>query len=347
MKLFRSIALSLLAVAGIQAASPCSRVVFLGDSTTNYVMVGRTLDWRTPIPTNIYVYPQGIEKQSMPSGAMLTWTSKYGSVIAVGYDGGVTEGMNEAGLVVNGLFCKGTIYKEAIGDSNMPVMSLSMFISYFLDNFATVDEVSSWLADNQFAIFGKTFDGGTVSTLHWAMTDKTGMTLLMEYENGNLNLYKSRDLQVLTNDPPMHQMQAIDKYWEGIGGANMLPGTVKSADRFVRASFFIKHVPDNVGYDDAIGSLASIMGTVSVPYGYEIQGEPNVSSTQWRSISDATGLKYYFKFADSLSTFWVDLGHLMLTPGAPVLKLDTSKHADFSGCINHLLKKSSGFTPMW
>lgn len=347
MKLFRSIALSLLAVAGIQAASPCSRVVFLGDSTTNYVMVGRTLDWRTPIPTNIYVYPQGIEKQSMPSGAMLTWTSKYGSVIAVGYDGGVTEGMNEAGLVVNGLFCKGTIYKEAIGDSNMPVMSLSMFISYFLDNFATVDEVSSWLADNQFAIFGKTFDGGTVSTLHWAMTDKTGMTLLMEYENGNLNLYKSRDLQVLTNDPPMHQMQAIDKYWEGIGGANMLPGTVKSADRFVRASFFIKHVPDNVGYDDSIGSLASIMGTVSVPYGYEIQGEPNVSSTQWRSISDATGLKYYFKFADSLSTFWVDLGHLMLTPGAPVLKLDTSKHADFSGCINHLLKKSSGFTPMW
>ena len=53
----------------------CSRVVFLGDSITNYVMVGRTLDWRTPIPTNIYVYPAGIKKQSMPSGPMLTWTS--------------------------------------------------------------------------------------------------------------------------------------------------------------------------------------------------------------------------------------------------------------------------------
>lgn len=347
MKLFKFITLSAVALLGFQTASPCSRVVFLGDSTTNYVMVGRTLDWRTPIPTNLYVYPRGVQKQSMPSGPMLTWTSQYGSVVAVGYDGGVTEGMNEAGLVVNGLFCKGTIYKEAIGNNNMPVMSLSMFVSYFLDNFATVGEVSAWLAENQFAIFGKTFDGGTVSTLHWAMTDRSGETLVLEYVDGNLNLYKSRDLQVMTNDPDMPQMQAIEKYWQGVGGVNMLPGTVRSADRFVRASFFIKHVPTNVGYDAALGSLASIMGTVSVPYGYEIEGEPNVSSTQWRSISDATGAKYYFKFADSLSTFWIDLGHLMLTPGAPILKLDTSSHADFSGCVNRLLKKSPGFTPMW
>lgn len=347
MKLFKLIALSAVALMGIQTASPCSRVVFLGDSTTNYVMVGRTLDWRTPIPTNLYVYPRGVEKQSMPSGPMLTWTSQYGSVVAVGYDGGVTEGMNEAGLVVNGLFCKGTIYKEAIGNNDMPVMSLSMFVGYFLDNFATVGEVSAWLADNQFAIFGKTFDGGTASTLHWAMTDKSGETLVLEYVDGNLNLYKSRDLQVMTNDPPMPQMQAIDKYWQGVGGVNMLPGTVRSADRFVRASFFIKHVPDNVGYDAALGSLASIMGTVSVPYGYEIVGEPNVSSTQWRSIADSPGGKYYFKFADSLSTFWVDLSRMMLNPGAPILKLDTSKHTDFSGCVNHLFKKSAGFTPMW
>ena len=45
---------------------------------------------------------------------------------------------------------------------------------------------------------------------------------------------------------------------------------------------------------------------------------------------------------------WVMLFHASgLEPGAPILKLDTSKHADFSGCVNHLLKKSPGFTPMW
>ncbi len=339
------------AAAGFTApkAEACSRVVYLGDDN-KIILVGRTLDWRTPIPTNLYVYPRGMQKQSMPTGPMLKWTSKYGSVLAVGYDGGVTEGMNEEGLVMNGLFCKGSVYKEAVGpDDTTPVMSLAVLVSYFLDNFATVDEAEAWLKSNQFNIFGKTFDGGTVSLLHWALTDKTGNTLLMEYDGGDLRLFKGRELQVLTNDPQHDAMEAINNYWKGVNGVNMLPGTVRSADRFVRASFFINHVPTNFEYPEAWGSLNSIMGNVTVPYGYEIEGEPNVSSTQWTSIADLTGGKYYFRFANNQSAFYIDLGRLRLNPGAPVLKLDTSSpgRLDFSGDVNSHLKKSEPFTPMW
>ena len=342
-----AIAVAMMA-AGAQTASPCTRVVFLGDSTTNYVMVGRTLDWRTPIPTNLYVYPAGIAKESMPSGPRLEWVSKYGSVLAVSYDGGVTEGMNDRGLVMNGLFCKGTVYATSEGpDDKSPVVSLSVIVSYFLDNFATVDEVANWLDTNHFVIAGKTFDGGTVSTLHWALTDKSGDTLIMEYVGGKLNTYRSRDYKVLTNDPPYNQMQSINNYWKQVGGVNMLPGTVRSSDRFVRASFFIDHVPANADYSAAWAAVSSIMGTVSVPYGYEIEGEPNVSSTQWRSIADATGNRYYFKFAYSTADFWVDMNSLLLKPGAPILKLDTTKYQELSGCINKHLKVSKGFTPMW
>ncbi len=345
MKLIRFAAAAVLGLASWIAADACSRVVFTGDK--GYVLVGRTLDWRTPIPTNVYVYPQGVQKSSMPEGPCLKWTSKYGSVIAVGYDGGVTEGMNEKGLVMNGLFCKGTIYKVSTGSGDTPVMSLAMLVSYFLDNFATVDEVNTWLQENEFAIFGQTFDGGTVSTLHWALTDTTGDNLVMEYTDGKLNLYRGKELKVLTNDPTLPKMQAINDYWKGVGGTAMLPGTVRSADRFVRASFFIDHVPTDVDYDAALGSLESIMGTVSVPFGYEIQGEPNVSSTQWRSVADATGGKYYFKFAESTGDFWVDLGRLRLNPGAPILKLNTAVHKGLTGCANEYLEKTPGFTPMW
>lgn len=328
------------------SAEPCSRIVFDNDST-HIVMVGRTLDWRTPIPTNLYVYPRGVAKQSMPSGNRLEWTSKYASVVAVGYDGGVTEGMNERGLVMNGLFCKGSIYKEAIGDTSMPVMSLSMLVSYFLDNFATVKEMRQWLDSNPFGINGKPFDGGTVSLLHWAATDASGNTLLMEYQNGQLDLYEGKDLKVLTNDPAYPQMLAINRYWEGVGGVNMLPGTVKSADRFVRASFFINHVRTDVDEDTALGTLSSIIGTVSVPLGYKVETEPNVSNTQWSSIADVKRQRYYFKFADSTADFYVDMSKLLLNPGDPVLKLDTSDHSSMSGCVNHLLKRTKGFTPMW
>lgn len=326
----------------------CSRVVFLGDSTTNHVMVGRTLDWRTPIPTNLYVYPRGVEKQSMPSGPMIRWTSKYASVLAVGYDGGVTEGMNEKGLVMNGLFCRESVYKEAAGpDDKTPVMSLAVMVSYFLDNFETVDQVASWLDENDFNLFGRTFDGGTVSLLHWALTDRSGETLVMEYVDGRLTTYKSRDLQVLTNDPALPRMQAVEAYWSKVGGVNMLPGTVRSADRFVRAAFFIRHVPSDADATTAFASLSSIMANVAVPFGYEVEGEPNVSSTQWRSIADAVNGKYYFKFACATSDFWIDMGRLRIDAGAPILRLDTSDYADLAGCVNDRLEVSQGFIPMW
>ena len=183
--LFILIAGTLAALFACAEARPCSRVVLHGRDSL--IVVGRTLDWKTPIPTNLYVYPRGVEKQGMPDGNTYHWTSRYGSVVAVSYDGGVTEGMNECGLVMNALFCKGSRYRTS-PDGKLPAMSLALFISYFLDNFASVDEVASWLGSNEFAIYGQNFDQGTEAALHWALTDRTGKTLVMEFQNGELDI---------------------------------------------------------------------------------------------------------------------------------------------------------------
>ncbi|MDE6270935.1 MAG: linear amide C-N hydrolase, partial [Muribaculaceae bacterium] len=298
--------------------------------------------------TNIYVYPAGMKRMSMPEGPAYNWTSKYGSVMAVSYDGGVTEGMNDQGLVMNGLFCKTGVYRtETTAPAGTPVMSLAVLVSYFLDNFATVEEAYTWWTNNDFAISGKTFDGGTVSQLHWGITDATGDTMVAEYADGQLRLYRGRDLQVLTNDPELPKMQAINDYWKAVGGVNMLPGTVRSTDRFVRADFFIHHTPTNFSGMEAVSALSTVMANVSVPYGYNIVGEPNVSMTQWRSIADLKRHVYYFRFANTLGNFWIDLDHLMLTPGSPVLKLDTQKYNAIYGCANEHLVVSKPFTPMW
>lgn len=328
-------------------ASPCSRIVYLASDSAE-VIVGRTLDWRTPIPTNLYVYPAGMKKASMPEGPRYEWTSRYGSVLAVGYDGGVTEGMNERGLVMNGLFCKTGVYRtETTAPAGTPVVSLSVLVSYFLDNFATVGEAYDWWSKNDFAISGKTFDGGTVSQLHWAITDADGDTMVAEYDGGELKLYRGRELQVMTNDPALPQMLAINNYWKAVGGVNMLPGTVRSADRFVRADFFLHHTPVTFRGDEAVAALSTLMANVSVPYGYNVQGEPNVSMTQWRSMADLKRRVYYFRFANTLGNFWIDLSRLMLTPGSPVLKLDTARYRAVYGCVNDHLKRAEPFKPMW
>lgn len=326
------------------SAMPCSRVVLHGSDTLT--LVGRTLDWRTPIPTYLYVYPRGMQKQGMPDGNTYHWESKYGSVLAVSYDGGVTEGMNEKGLVMNALFCKGSVYRTS-QNGKLPALSLAVFISYFLDNFATVDEVKTWLDANEFAIYGASFDKGTEAALHWAVTDTTGKTLVMEFRNGNLDVYVSDDYDVLTNDPPFMQMLAINDYWKQIGGANMLPGTVRSPDRFVRGSFFISHVPANVDHTRAAAEVLSVLGNLSVPLGYELEDAPNLSSTQWKSVADADKLIYYFGFTTQFAIFNIDLSKINIQRGAPVLKLDTAANTTLHGCVNDLLKRSEPFKPMW
>lgn len=347
MKLLKSVMLMGAVAFGAAAAYPCSRVVLRGDST-DIVQVGRTLDWRTPIPTNIYVYPAGMQKESNNTGKTYKWTSKYGTALAVGYDGGVTEGMNDHGLVVNGLFCKVSKYRSLADDPNLPVMSLSVIVSWILDQCSNVTEVKELLKDNDFAIGGATFDGGTTSLLHWGVTDASGNTLIIEYDNGKMNLYESPEYQVLTNDPTFPQMQAINEYWKGIGGQNFLPGGVRSSDRFVRADYFVHHVPTTgITSDQGVTELMSIISNVAVPFGYEVPGAPNLSSTQWRSLADLNRHRYYFQFADQQSSFYIDLSTLLLTPGSPVLKLDTTDRADFTGCMNSHLKVAKPFSPMW
>ena len=103
-KLIAMAAMAVAAVFSSEKADACSRVLYVGDSASVAAgaqplrIVGRSLDWKTPIPTNLYVYPRGIAKVSDKGDNVISWTSKYGAVYAVSYDGGITEGMNEKGL---------------------------------------------------------------------------------------------------------------------------------------------------------------------------------------------------------------------------------------------------------
>ncbi len=336
-------AAALMALAPAQGDA-CSRVLYKG--TDNLYVVGRSLDWKTPIPTNLYVYPRGMQKVSSNLDSPLKWTSKYGAVYAVGYDGGVTEGMNEKGLVVSGLFCKGTVYNDST--STKPyTMSLAVFPAWLLDQCATVGEVRTMLENAQFDIQGATFDGGTVSALHWGVTDATGASIIFEFDHGKISIHDMGDYQAMTNDPQWPAMTAIIDYWDKIGGQHMLPGTVSSPDRCVRANYFAHHVEAVGDADLGVSITRSILVNSCVPYTYLIQGEPNVSSTQWRTYANVRDRRYYFELVTNPGYYYVDLNTLDLKKGAAVLKLDTSKTADLVGNANSRLVKSEPFTPMF
>lgn len=247
------------------------------------------------------------------------WTSSYGSVVTAGYDIGVCDGMNEKGLVANLLFLAESDYHRP-GD-NRPVMGLSIWTQYVLDNFSTVDEAVEELCKELFRIDDPDLPNGAKSTLHLSISDPTGNSAIFEYLDGKLVIHHGKDCQVMTNSPSYDKQQTLDDYWDQIGGLVMLPGTNRASDRFVRASFYIKALPKTSDYRHAVAGVFSVMRNVSVPLGISIPSQPNIASTRWRTVADQKNLVYYFESTLSPDIFWIDLNKLDFNNEEKVRKL--------------------------
>ena len=324
-------------------ASACTRAVYAGPD--NMVVTGRTMDWKEDIRTNLYLLPRGMQRAGYDSENTLHWTSKYGSVVATGYDIGTAEGMNEKGLVVTLLYLPESVY--SLPGDKRPVMGISIWGQYVLDNFATVSEAVRELKKETFRIDAPHMPNGAASTLHMAISDTTGNNAILEYLDGKLTIHEGKEYQVMTNSPSYDQQLAINDYWEKIGGLVMLPGTNRSSDRFARASFYIKVIPQTSDPQTAIAGIFSVMRNVSVPLGITTPGQPFISSTRWRSVLDQKNRVYYFETTLTPSIFWLDMKKLDFSPGAGVRKLTLADGQSYTGLANKALKPSAPFTFMF
>ncbi|MDE6187012.1 MAG: choloylglycine hydrolase, partial [Duncaniella sp.] len=70
---FIAAAMAIAAASLHNTAAGCSRVLYVGNDSLR--IVGRSLDWKTPIPTNLYVYPRGMEKKGHDLPGAIQWTS--------------------------------------------------------------------------------------------------------------------------------------------------------------------------------------------------------------------------------------------------------------------------------
>jgi len=86
-----------------QYSHACSRITYTG--LDQMVAMGRTMDWMEDIKTDLWAFPAGIKRSGNGDNPKsLTWISKYGSLIASGYNMGTTDGINTEGLCANLLY---------------------------------------------------------------------------------------------------------------------------------------------------------------------------------------------------------------------------------------------------
>lgn len=319
--LVAGLALAVATTAITTTALACSRAAYLGPDET--VITTRSNDWYSSQHSNIWIYPRGLERDGNAGPNSLKWTSKYGSVTVAGWDAATIDGMNEKGLVANLLYLAESDYGRPAASKKS--ISLAAWGQYVLDNFATTAEAVEALRMEPFHIASPETPDGHAGTAHLAITDPSGDSAVFEYLQGKLVIHHGRQYQVMTNSPTYDQQLALTAYWENIGGTAMLPGTNRASDRFVRASFYIKAIPQTADINEALASAFGVIRNVSVPLGITTPGQPNISSTQWRAVSDQKNKVYYFESPRSPYLLWIPLADVDFSEKAQTQKISLTE----------------------
>ena len=331
-----AVACSLLAAGVADACTRCMRA--FKDGT---VIVGRSMDWMEDPGSEIWVFPRGMKRHGNAGPSSLEWTSRYGSVAVSFYGVATVDGMNEKGLVANTLYLAESDYGKSVADRKN--LSIGGWAQYVLDHFATVAEAVAALQQEPFTIVAPVLPNGEPGVGHLSLSDPSGDSAILEYVGGRLHVHHGREYNVMTNSPPFDQQLALDAYWKRIGGDVMLPGTIRADDRFVRTSFYIDAIPEDLADTKAIAAVFSVIRNASAPLGITTPNEPNVASTIWRTVHDQKNRILYFDSATSPTVFWVPLESVDLAVGAPVKRLPLKGGETYSGDASAAVEPAEPF----
>lgn len=296
----------------------CTRVIW--PEAGGAVLVGRNMDFHKDLMTNLWTQPRGIARDDGVTGK-LSWTSKYGSVIAAAFDLISVDGMNEAGLAGHVLWLAESTFGTP--DPARTQLSQAIWLQYFLDNFATVADAVAWIAQTDVQVVQMDDPtGGHPPAIHLALDDASGDSAIIEYIDGTAKVYHDRAYQVMTNSPTFDQQLELVKSFAGLGGTDPLPGSTLAADRFARASYYAGRLPEPAGQVEAIAAMFSVIRNAAQPFRIPDPGKPDASQTIWQVVLDLTNKRYVYESTTRPNIVWVDLVDLDFTEGSPQLKLD-------------------------
>ena len=315
----------------------CTRALWAIDDQP--VLSGRNTDWTEPMDTKLRAMSRGIERNGLTEENPLTWTSRYCSVVATVWDNSVAGGLNEQGLSADVLYLVESVYGDR--DAARPGLCASLWVQYYLDNFATVAEAleATDRMNIQVQPFSLLAHGVEVkSPLHLSLADSTGDSAIFEILDGKTVIHHGSQFTVVTNSPPYDDQLVLLRQYKGLGGDKPLPGSSEAEDRFVRAAFYLTKLPaEPQTYEAAVAGVLSVMRNAATPLGANDPVRPNISMTLWTSIADCTNGIYFFASTTSPNVVWFKLSELNLS-GTTEAVFDSIDSLDVSGDVSSQLK---------
>jgi choloylglycine hydrolase len=291
----------------------CTRI-FWNENPVAQV-VARTIDWEFSDEPRMWVLPRGLRRGGDTGTGTATWTARHGSISVSCWDAGTGECVNEHGLAAHALYLGAADYGPQDG---RPSVSNIMWTQYIVDHFATVAEALAHIEDVR--IVPKEAKGNDLP-LHLALEDPSGDAAIVEMLDGRPSIHHGREHTVMANDPDYSAQLANAARYAVFGGDQPLPGDIVSEDRFVRAKYFLEHLPEPANALEAVAGVLGLARNVAIPFGAPDSRFPSYP-TWWMSVADLTDRVFYFQSTRSPNLIWLAMDELDFSPGSGVRALD-------------------------
>ena len=284
------------------ALRPCTSFVWkagdillFGSNYDNSIWQGR-----------LFINQKNIRKQGWevsPAGAVLTWTSRYGSVtFSVAGLQLAWGGMNEAGLVLSTMALSET--QNPAPDERPPLRS-PLWMQFMLDTCASIDDV---VAADKTVRISETQD-------HYLIADASGQTAIVEFLDGKSFFYSGDKLPIpaLANKPYAACVERLRRGLPSNVDAYDSAARMKRVVDFGKAS--LKKTPTQA-VDDAFSALKDVSS----------------SFTQWSIVFDSPNRIIHFVSSRNPNRRRIELRKLDFACKKPIRWLDV--HADKKGDIS-------------
>ena len=270
------------------------------ENDLKHAFIGRTMEWPGDLAAVMTRVPRNHDFGNFKAAH---------GFVGISHNGIFSDGMNEHGLAVSGLWLGESKYPEKTPESR-PITDLLPLV---LGNAKTVDEAVALIKEKPF--YGVTSDlaPGLEITLHYAITEPSGRSVVVEFLNGETNVYENK-VGAMTNDPNYtEQLKAWSKY----DPAKFDEGTFQGFDyspegRFCRMAAINAtqaKVPDDMA---AVNRAWSMVNTVDIPQGILYWRWVNDSPqfTSYSVVGDLQNRVYFFRTYNNYDIRKIDLADI-------------------------------------
>ncbi len=312
---------------------------------------GKTMEFSFPIPLQMEYVPAGatIRSTTPQDEAGMQFNTKY-PVLGLGmslsptaHQDTMVEGINNQGLSLSSNEFNDSKAPSTRGMARHTILAATDFGLWVLGNFQTVEQVEHALTSGQVHVWlpKVPFLGGAPMPVHYAIFDKTGAGIVVEYVKGQQTVDRN-EVGVMTNIPAFSwHVQNLNNYAflnhqdrnqgqfnhlkvaaPDSGNALVgLPSDQTSAGRFVKAAYYTQFVRKAKTPDDAITTLAHILNNFDRPYDLSIDPPGSVGDgpalktsssevTLFTWMADKARNRFYLRTIDSYNYTMIDMNKL-------------------------------------